>query len=159
MSTGKLLAGFIVIAAIIMGAGLYYTQIYAYFDEVSADAPEAEMRLTSVVTGQPETILAEGFEAIDSDSSPIRFRACFTTPLSLAMLTETYEVMEDAVPLNGPGWFECYNAQEVGAALETGEATAFLGERNIKDGVDRVVAVFPDGRAFAWHQLNKKYKD
>lgn len=159
MTMGKFLAGFIVIAAIAMGVGLYYTQVYAYYEEVSADAPAAQMRLTSLATGQPEPILASGFEAIDSESSPLRFRACFTTPQTQAMLSETYVAMDDAVPLTGPDWFDCYDAAEVGAALENGEALAFLSERDIHDGVDRVIAVFPDGRAFAWHQLNEKYKD
>ncbi len=37
---------------------------------------------------------------------------------------------------------------------------AFLGEKDIRDGgVDRVIAVYPDGRAFAWHQLNEKYDE
>ena len=31
---------------------------------------------------------------------------------------------------------------------------AFLSEPDIHPGVDRVVAVFGDGRAYAWHQLN-----
>ena len=31
---------------------------------------------------------------------------------------------------------------------------AFLSVADITRGVDRVVAVFPDGQAFAWHQLN-----
>ena len=157
MSMGKFLAGFIVIASIVMGAGLYYTQVYAFYDEVAAD--QVELRLTSLASGQPEPILAENVQAIESNSSPIRFRACFTTPMSLAMLTETYQPMTGAVPLNGPGWFDCYDASEVGAALEAGTATAFLGEANIRDGVDRVIAVFPDGRAYVWHQLNEKYKD
>jgi hypothetical protein len=39
---------------------------------------------------------------------------------------------------------------------KAGEALAFLSEPNIHPGVDRVVAVFPDGRAFAWHQLNQR---
>ena len=83
----------------------------------------------------------------------------FTTPMSQAMLPETYLPLADAVPLTGPKWFDCYDAVEIGEALETGEAIAFLSERNIHDGIDRVIAVFPDGRAFAWHQLNEKYQD
>jgi hypothetical protein len=34
-----------------------------------------------------------------------------------------------------------------------------LSEPEIHPGVDRVVAVFPDGRAFAWHQLNASLSD
>ena len=156
---GKFLAGFLVITALAMGFGLYYTAEVAYFEEVSADAPEAEMRMVSVATGTPEPILTENVTAIDRDTSPISFRACFTTPMSLAMLTETYEVKEDAVPLNGPRMFDCFDAAAVGAALETGEAIAFLGERDIREGVDRVIAIFPDGRGYAWHQRNEKLED
>lgn len=159
MSTGKILASFIVITAIIGGAAMYYLQVYAYFDKVEADSPAAEMRLTLVGTDIAEPILAEYFEGIDANSSPLRFRACFKTTMSLAMLTETYQIVEDAEPLNGPDWFDCYNAQDVGAALEDGTAVAFLSEHNIKDGVDRIIAVYPDGQAFAWHQLNDKYKE
>jgi hypothetical protein len=159
MNTGKILASFIVITSIVGGAALYYLQVYAYYDTVQADAPSAGMRLTLLETDQPETILFDNFEGIDADSSPLRFRACFTTPQSQAMLTETYQTMENAIPLTGPKWFSCYDATEVGEAIETGEAIAFLGEKNITDGIDRVIAVFPDGRAFAWHQLNEMFQD
>lgn len=159
MSMGKLLAGFIVIAAIIMGAGLYYTQVYAYYERVSSEAPIAQMRMVSIATGEPEAILAQDVQAIESDSSPIRFRACFRTTMSQALLTETYVLADDAVPLTAPGWFDCFDAYEIGTAIESGEALAFLAERDIHDGVDRLIAVFADGRAFAWHQLNEKYKD
>ena len=159
MSMGKILAGFLVISALVMGVGLYYTAEVAYFEEVSADAPAAQMRLVSVATGTPEPILTENVTAIDRDTSPISFRACFTTPMSLAMLTETYEVMEDAVPLNGPRMFDCFDAAAVGAGLESGNAVAFMAEPDIREGVDRVIAIFPDGRGYAWHQRNEKLED
>ena len=159
MTMGKILAGAIVISAFVAGAALYYLQVYAYYDEVSADAPQGRIMLTSLASNQPDTFLYKDFQGIDATSSPLRFRACFTTKHSQAMLSETYVTMEGAVPLNGPGWFECYNAQEIGAALETGDAIAFLGQKDILDGIDRVIAVFPDGRGFAWHQLNDKYKE
>ena len=164
MTTGKILASVIVISAIVAGAALYYLQVYAYYEEVTYSAEpsmqgETQIQLTSLESNLPEPILVEDFQGIDADSSPLRFRACFTTPQSQAMLTETYVTMEDAVPLTGPKWFGCYDAVEVGEALEAGEAIAFLGEASIHDGVDRVVAVFPDGRAFVWHQLNEKFKE
>lgn len=151
---GKLVGGFLVLSALLAGVGLYYTQVYAYYQPVDASAPAAEIRLTNIETGQPEPILAEGYEGIDADSSPLRYRACFHTPLTLAMLTETFTVYEKATPLNGPGWFGCYNAASIGADLESGAAVAFLSEHDIHPGVDRVVAVYPDGRAFVWQQLN-----
>ena len=75
------------------------------------------------------------------------------------MLTETFVPYEEATPLTAPGWFDCFDAVQIGADIEQGNALAFLGERNIKDGVDRVVAIYPDGRGFAWHQLNEKYQE
>lgn len=155
---GKIVSGLIVMIAIAAGALLYYLQVYAYYQPVAFRAGN-EIRLTPVASATPEPILFENFEGIDADSSPLRFRGCFTTPMSLAMLTETYRIYDAAEPLTGPGWFSCYDAAAIGAALATGEAVAFLSEPDIAPGVDRVVAVFADGRAFAWHQLNDKYKN
>ncbi|MDF2141672.1 DUF6446 family protein [Paenirhodobacter sp. CAU 1674] len=152
---GKIVGGIIVLSALLTGAAVFYLQEYAFYEPVQASAPAAEIRLTSVETGQPEAILAEGFEGIDADSSPLRFRGCFHTPLSLALLTETFTVYDNATPLNGPNWFGCFDAARIGADLESGAAVAFLSEHEIRPGVDRVVAIYPDGRAYAWHQLNE----
>ena len=154
MTAGKLIAGAIVVTGIIAGFAMYYLQVYHFYDEVPASAPAAEIRLTNLATGEPETVLAEGFEGIDANSSPVRYRACFTTPMSVAMLTETYVVHEDPVPLVAPGWFDCFDAKAIGAALERGEAFAFMGEENITYGIDRVIAIYPDGRGYAWNQIN-----
>ncbi|MFY0679423.1 MAG: histidine kinase [Thalassovita sp.] len=150
---GKLIAGFIVVTAVVAGLAMYYLQVYAYYEEVPASGVE-DVQLTSLTSGQPEGVLYDSFKAIDSESSPIRYRACFTTTMSQAMLSETYEAYEDAVPLTAPQWFDCFDAREVGAALESGRALAFMGQQNIQYGVDRVVAVMPDGRGFVWHQIN-----
>jgi len=60
----------------------------------------------------------------------------------------------DAAPLVAPGWFDCFDADALGAALETGQALAFLSVPNVSYGVDRVIAVTPDGSGYAWHQIN-----
>jgi Family of unknown function (DUF6446) len=151
--TGRFVAGVIVMSAFVAGAAMYYLQVYAFYDPVLPASAQAEMRLTTVA-GVVEPIMTDGFDGIDSDSSPIRFRACFTTPQSMAMLTETYKTYPAATPLTAPGWFDCFDAAAIGAALEQGEAVAFLGEENITYGIDRVVAVFGDGRAYAWNQIN-----
>lgn len=154
--SGRLVGTFIVGIALIAGAAIYWLQLYAFYDDVSA---EDGLRMTNLVTGQPEIVLYDSFEGIDADSSPLRYRSCFTTTMSLAMLTETFESYEEATPLTAPGWFDCFDAVQIGADIEQGKALAFLGERNINDGVDRVVAIYPDGRGFAWHQLNEKYQE
>ena len=150
---GKLVAGFIVIFALATGAMIYWLQEYAFYTEASFQ-PGSEIDLTLLETGQPEPILADNVQGIDATSSPLRFRACFHTPLSQAMLTETYKIYDKPVPLIGPSWFGCFDANKIGEALEKGEAIAFLSQANIAPEIDRVVAVFPDGRAYAWHQLS-----
>ena len=151
--TGKILAAVIVVSAILSGFLMYYLQVYGFYQEVTPRGVE-DVQLTSVATGQPEPILFENFKAIDSDSSPLRYRACFETPMSEAMLTETYVVYDDPIPNVAPGWFDCFDAQAIGSALEGGQAFAFLGISNVEYGFDRVVAIFPDGRGYAWHQMN-----
>lgn len=150
---GKIIAGFIVISAALAGIAVYYLQVYAYYTPATF-VPGAEISLTTIEGKTPEPILAEDITGIDADSSPLRFRACFTTPMTQAMLTETYVTYAGATPLVAPGWFNCFDATEIGEALERGEALAFLSQSNIHPDVDRVVAVFPDGRAYAWNQLN-----
>ena len=166
---GKIIAGFLVISGLVAGIAMYWLQVYAFYEPVSFQ-PGNEIRLTPITSDVPEVIVADNVTGIDATSSPLRFRACFTTPLSQALLTETYVVYDGAEPLVAPGWFDCFDAARIGKALETGEAIAFLSEKNINSktdaagkvqlsGIDRVVAVMPDGHAYAWHQLNDILKD
>ena len=151
--TGKILGAAIVITAVTAGIALYYLQVYHFYEKVEANGTD-DVQLVSLVSGEPEPVLYDGFQAIDADSSPIRYRACFTTPMSHALLTETYEMVETAEPLVAPGWFECFDANEIGSALEEGRALAFLGHRDIQYGIDRIVAITEDGRGYVWHQIN-----
>ena len=152
--SGKLVGSFIVIVALIFGAVVYYFQEYGYYEEVVADGV-GDVLLTSLVSGEPEPILYEDFRAIDANSSPIRYRACFTTTQSLAFLTETYEAYENAAPRNAPKWFDCFDAEKVGAEIESGHALVFAGQRNIEYGIDRVVAITEDGRGYVWEEINE----
>ncbi|HBZ44279.1 MAG TPA: histidine kinase [Maritimibacter sp.] len=155
--SGKLVASIIVGVTLVFGAVLYWVQVYAYYDRLDPSA--VELTMVNMATGEPEVIAADDLKAIDGTSSPIRFRACFTAPLSDTVMSETYEMYADPTPLNAPGWFDCFNSVEIGEALEQGRAMAFLSEKEVADGVDRVIAVMPDGQAYAWHQLNEKYQE
>ena len=152
MNLTKIIIVGLLMIAVFAGGALYYLQIYAYYDEVALAADD--IQLTSIFTGEPEPILAENVEAIDGDSSPLKFRACFDTALSFGLLTETYTVYESAEPIVAPPWFACFDADQIGEDLASGVALAFLGTPNVQYGIDRVVAVYPDGKAFAWHQIN-----
>lgn len=135
-------------AALAMGAGLWYAQTQAWY----TDAP-VEIALTRF-DGAVEPLLSSAVEGIDAETSPLRYRACFATELSLATLTETFIPYPDPVPLTAPGWFECFDAQALGRALEEGTALAFLGRRNAPYGFDIVVAIDEAGRGYAWRQMN-----
>ncbi len=152
---GRVLGVFIVASAAATGISVWYLQVHAYYQEVTAP----EILLTSAATGKPERIPVEDVSAIDAQSSPLRYRACFMTRDTQTMLRESYVKYTGAVPLNAPRWFDCFDAAELGAALGDGQAVALLGEAGIHEGVDRVVAVFADGRAFSWHQLSEEYRN
>ena len=139
------------LSGLIAGTALYYLQVYGFYQEVTA----GDVELVSVVSEMPEPIPFDGLTAIDADSSPIRYRACFTTDYSLALLSEGYVLAEKATPRNAPGWFDCFDAAAIGEALENGTALAFIGQKNIHYGVDRIVAITEDGRGFVWHELNE----
>lgn len=139
-------------SALIAGAALYYLQVYGFYQEV--DAPAGGVVLIPLAGTQAEVIPVENFQAIDADSSPIRYRACFTTPYSLALLTETFQMVDKATPRNAPGWFDCFDAAALGAELETGSALVFMSQKNVHFGVDRIVAITDDGRGYVWHELN-----
>lgn len=151
--TGKLLAGLIIMMGLLGGIAMYYFQEVHFYEEIKATGVD-DVQMTLLVTDQPEAILYENFKAIDADSSPIRYRACFTTTMSHPMLSETYVAYDKAVPLVAPKQFDCFDAKEVGLAIEQGKALAFMGTENFHYGIDRVVAVMEDGRGFVWHQIN-----
>lgn len=158
MNAARIALGGMMLTALIVGGFVWYAAERAYYEPVSF-RPGAEIQLVPLAGTAPEPIVVNGIEGIDAESSPIKFRACFTTPLSLAILTETYKAYPAAEPLNAPRGFDCFDAEAIEKALESGEALAFLSEPEIRPGVDRVVAVFSDGRAYAWQQLNDTYKD
>lgn len=149
---GKIVGIVIMVSALVAGAALYYLQIYGFYEEV--DAPAEGITLVSLTDGGTEGIPYDSFTAIDAASSPIRYRACFTTPFSLALLTETYEMVDGAAPRNAPGWFDCFDAGAIAEQLEAGTALTFLSAKNVHYGVDRIVAVTDDGRGYVWHELN-----
>ena len=150
---GKLVASAIVLTAAAAGIGVYYTQEYAYYQPVVFTADNA-IKLTPLNSDTAEPISVSDLQAIDAASSPLRFRACFTTKLDQTTLLNTYKTYDKAVPLYAPSWFDCFDAKKIDDALTSGEAVAFLAQANIAPDIDRVIAVFRTGEAYAWHQVN-----
>lgn len=151
MRMGQFLAGLTVFCALAAGFGVWYTNVYAFYDTVE---PTGEDVLLTTLDGDAEAIPVEAFEGIDADSSPIRYRACFTTTEPMEALTAAYAGYEGAEPKVAPAWFDCFDAEAVGAEIEAGRAQVFTGVRNIEWGIDRVVAITEDGRGYVWHEVN-----
>ena len=151
---GKVIVTGLLAVALVGGAGLYYSLEYAYYAPVPADSAKARIEMTSIVTGKPEVLPIEDFQGIDADTSPLRYRACFKLPTSMATLTESFVIYEKPTPLVAPTQFSCFDAGAIADALHSDKAVAFLGQKNIQYGIDRVIAVFDDGRAYAWNQMN-----
>lgn len=151
--TGKILAVAIVLTALVAGGAMYYLQVYHYYQEIGPRGP-ADVQIVATRSGLPEPLAHDGFRAIDATSSPLRYRACFTTPLRGAALDEVFVAYDHPEPLTAPGWFDCFDAAAIGQALEDGRAQAFLGEKDIRYGFDRVIAITDDGHGYVWHQIN-----
>lgn len=148
--SGKVIAVSMVGFTAVFAAALYYSTVYGYYEP----ATDEKVELTSVVSELPEEIPVDEFQGIDATSSPIKYRACFTTPLSTPLLTETFQILDHAEPRIAPDWFPCFDAAQIGADLQNGTAIAYMGQQNIEYGIDRIVAIYDDGRGFVWHQIN-----
>ncbi|MEM7671328.1 MAG: DUF6446 family protein [Pseudomonadota bacterium] len=145
--SGRLLMSGLVLFCVIFGAALWYFQIYAYYERING--------VTNITAGQGE-LAVSGYDGIEAATSPLKLRACFT-------LADEFNPeasgRETATPLTAPHWFTCFDAEQIARDIQSGAATAVLAARNESDGVDRYLAVYPDGRGFMWRQLNEKFAE
>jgi len=125
---------------------MYYLQVYGYYETLE---PQIGYQVAQA-DGSARLDIAD-FEGIDSFSSPLRYRACFT----IVGPQPEYVPYDAPEPLNAPGWFDCFDASQIGGDLESGVARSVLVEPNFRYGFDHVMALYPDGRAFVWPQINE----
>lgn len=102
-----------------------------------AKAPEGEIAAMSV-NGFAEVISIVGGSMRGSGSF-----ACFETPLSQALITETYVILEEElqVPASVPA---CFPSSLSDDAMD-GAALALAGAQT-----NQYIAIYPDGRGFVW---------
>ena len=147
---GRIAVIVLILAPLIVGGGIWYAQEYGYYQTVEPGSPAARVQIATP-DGQKD-IAGSEFQIIDADSSPIRWRACFRLEGELPEAIP----FDNPTPLIAPGWFDCFDAPQIGADLEAGKARAVLAQPEIHPDVDRVLAIYPDGRAYGWHQYNDK---
>ena len=108
---------------------------------MAKNAAPTSNNLTAAVADQSAPLAVTDLRAIDADSSPIRWRACFRLTAPLPAGTETFAKPE---PTFGPNWFGCFKADRIGAALEL--ATTYNAYVALK-GCGTIVAT-PTGQWF-----------
>ncbi|SFJ52084.1 DUF6446 family protein [Jannaschia pohangensis] len=149
---GKAVVIALLLVAFGMGAGIWYAQTRGYYDPV-----EGPVTLTLASDTGLNLLPATDVQAIASTSSPLGFRACFAHDLTLAEVTGDLATRAHpgAAPTIAPPWFDCFDAEAIGALLASGTAQGFIAYPNVAYGVDRVVALTDDGRGWAWNELNE----
>ena len=129
----------------IFTVALFYFQNYAYYDSIDIRK--------NILLGKKRFEISY-YQGIDSESSGLKLRECFVIDLVDDITLPKYE---KPTPLTAPFWFKCFNAERITKDLEDGKASAFLFKKEEFDGIDNVIAVYPDGTSYRWRQLNTKY--
>ncbi|MBQ2260304.1 MAG: histidine kinase [Loktanella sp.] len=150
---GRILIVAMLALAVVVGGAMYYLQVYAYYEDVVAEPGDITLPVTPA-GGDPLEVPFSNFRGIDSNSSPLRYRACFDTDISMITLAAAAQALPFAEPRVAPRWFDCFDAAQIGADLQSGAASAYLSIPNIQYGIDRVIAFYPDGRGYIWHEIN-----
>ncbi len=133
-------------SVVIFTGALFYFQNYAYYDSIDIRQ--------NILLGEKRYEISY-YQGIDSESSGLKLRECFVVDILDDISLPKYE---KPTPLTAPFWFKCFNAERITKDLENGKASAFLIKREEFDGIDDVIAIYPDGRSYRWRQLNTKYK-
>lgn len=142
---GKFIGSFLVAFSLVFGAVFFYFQTFAYYERLSS--------VQAISIGDKQ-IPVSNYQGIESPISPLKFRSCFSTDFSNLAKTPPVDY---ATPLVAPFWFKCFDAGQLKRDIGKGLALSFLALENEESGFDRLVAVYPDGRAYEWRQLNRKY--
>ena len=146
--TGKLVAGGIVVVAVIFGTGMWYAQQRSFYDTVvGLESVQIDGRAFPVTD----------YEGTDGITSPLKLRGCFRLADPDAAIAAG-EPATDAVPLTTPDWIECFDEEAIFADLQADRATGIMAGDDEGDGADLYMAIYPDGRAYQWRQPNGKYK-
>ena len=132
-------------SVVIFTAALFYFQNYAYYDLIN--------NRQNILLGEKRYEISY-YQGIDSESSGLKLRECFVVD---TLENINLPIYEKPTPLIAPFWFKCFNAERITKDLEDGKASAFLFQKEEFDGIDNVIAIYPDGRSYRWRQLNTKY--
>ena len=132
-------------SVLIFTVTLFYFQNFAYYTSIDIRQ--------NILLGKKRYEISN-YQGIDSESSGLKLRECFVLDILDDINLPKYE---KPTPLTAPFWFKCFNAERITKDLEDGKASAFLFKKEEFDGIDNVIAIYPDVKSYRWRQLNSKY--
>lgn len=146
-ASGSLVALVIAATAALGGGVIYYLQNFEHYKPVTG--------LTEISIGGARFGVSD-YDGLDHDGWPMRLRGCFKLSDPEGALAAGRATAR-AEPFGAPDWFECWNAAEIDADLKAGRAKAVIAETTGEGEFtrERIVVVYPDGRAFQWRRLQK----
>tara|TARA_B100001057_G_scaffold476828_1_gene545314 strand:+ start:713 stop:1174 length:462 start_codon:yes stop_codon:yes gene_type:complete len=145
--SGKILVISLVGFSFAFGFFVYYFQVFSYYSKVEG---------LDYIFVDGKKINVEQYYGLDSSISGLKLRGCFKVNIEDF---KTFKKYKKATPLQAPFWFNCFDNEKIQKSLENNDASAFLAEENELDGIDRIVAIYSDGRGYQWRQLNSKYME
>ncbi|MCY3879490.1 MAG: DUF6446 family protein [Rhodobacteraceae bacterium] len=148
--TGRLAVLLLLAVVSLTGAALWYLGTYVQY--TAFHGPQPGFGPVLELQGIRKSVSLADIQGIQGDSSPLKFRACFRTDPPVPIPADA--AYPDPTPLVAPDWFGCFDAERIGADLEADLAQAVLVKGEIASSIDRVVAFYPDGRGYVWHQLS-----
>ena len=114
-----------------------------------------QIKLTQISDNNP-TLIAMDESPISAYSTDAKFyNSCFKVSENINDLLTNFLASEDPLPSKPLGKMPCYNYNQLTEDVKAGLAYSFVGEKNIINGIDRIIAIYADGRAYAWHQKAK----
>jgi len=143
---GKYVVTGLVGFTLLFGLVFWWFQTHAFYTETKS-------REHFVVIADQAYPVTE-WEGIEASSSPLKMRACFLIHGEIQAAPAI-----EPEPLVAPAWFRCFNAEFIAENLASGYTSAYVAERNDPRGFDRIVAVFPGGRAYMWRQPNAIFQE
>ena len=146
---GRILVIVGALGLVLFTAALWYFQNHAFYEELPLQP--------LVMNGREYPV--ESWQGIDAATSPLKRRVCLTVASATAgQIRDDLPKRAEGEPLVAPYWFECFDAKTLARDLAAGEAGLYMIGASGFDGIDEVLALYPDGRGFIWRQLKPEFR-
>ncbi len=145
--SGRVFSISLILFCTIFGVVLFYFQVFAFYERADT---------ISHIEVSGNNIPVKNYKGIKSASSALKLRGCFKVDPSLFI---GKPLAENPTPLAAPYWFKCFDHEYLHKQIIKGQPKVYLAKKNEYDGIDRLVLVFDNGKAYQWRQLNSKFLD